>query len=72
MSLFVSKEQRSKAKWTKRDKKREIKCKKSRKRKKGLTKWHKSDKINKSPRESDKGRSETKVKGSGEQERPEE
>lgn len=51
MSLFVSKEQKSKAKWTKRDKKREIKCKKSRKRKKGLTKWHKSDKINKSPRE---------------------
>ena len=34
---FVSKEQRSEAKWTKRDKKREIKCKKSRKRKKGLT-----------------------------------
>ena len=52
MSLFVSKEQRSEAKWTKRDKKREIKCKKSRKRKKGLTKRHKSDKINKSPRES--------------------
>ena len=51
MSLFVSKEQRSKAKWTKRDKKREIKCKKSRKRKKGLTKRVKSDKINKSPRE---------------------
>ena len=51
MSLFVSKEQRSEAKWTKRDKKREIKCKKSRKRKKGLTKGHKSDKINKSPRE---------------------
>ena len=42
----------SKAKWTKRDKKREIKCKKSRKQKKGLTKRHKSDKINKSPRES--------------------
>ena len=38
MSLFVSREQRSEAKWTKRDKKREIKCKKSRKRKKGLTK----------------------------------
>ena len=72
MSLFVSKEQRSEAKWTKRDKKREIKCKKSRKRKKGLTKGHKSDKINKSPRESDKERSETKVKGSGEQKRPEE
>lgn len=35
LSLFVSKEQRSKAKWTKRDKKREIKCKKSRKRKRG-------------------------------------
>ena len=51
MSLFVSREQRSKAKWTKRDKKREIKCKKSRKRKKGLTKRVKSDKINKSPRE---------------------
>ena len=44
MSLFVSREQRSKAKWTKRDKKRE----------------------------SDKGKSETKVKGSGEQKRPEE
>jgi len=42
---------KSEAKWTKRDKKREIKCKKSRKRKKGLTKGHKSDKINKSPRE---------------------
>ena len=51
MSLFVSKEQMSKAKWTKRDKKREIKCKKSRKRKKGLTNVTKSDKINKSPRE---------------------
>ena len=51
MSHFVSKEQSSEAKWTKRDKKRKIKCKKSRKRKKGLTKWHKSDKINKSPRE---------------------
>ena len=51
MSLFVSKEQRSEAKWTKRDKKREIKCKKSRKQKKGLTKRHKSDRINKSPRE---------------------
>ena len=72
MSLFVSKEQRNEAKWTKRDKKREIKCKKSRKRKKGLTKRVKSDKINKSPRESDKGISETKVKGSGEQKRPKE
>ena len=51
LSLFVSREQRSKAKWTKRDKKREIKCKKSRKQKKGLTKRRKSDKINKSPRE---------------------
>ena len=51
MSLFESKEQRNQAKWTKRDKKREIKCKKSRKRKKGLTKGVKSDKINKSPRE---------------------
>ena len=51
MSLFVSKKQRNEAKWTKRDKKREIKCKKSRKRKKGLTKGVKSDKINKSPRE---------------------
>ena len=51
MSLFESKEQRNEAKWTKRDKKRKIKCKKSRKRKKGLTKRHKSDKINKSPRE---------------------
>ena len=50
MSLFVSKE-KNQAKWTKRDKKREIKCKKSRKRKKGLTKRVKSDKINKSPRE---------------------
>ena len=39
---------------------------------KRLTKWHKSDKINKSSRESDKGRSETKVKDSGEQKRPEE
>ena len=51
MSLFVSREQRSEAKWTKRDKKREIKCKKSRKRKKGLTNVYKSDRINKSPRE---------------------
>ena len=42
---------KNQAKWTKRDKKREIKCKKSRKRKKGLTKRVKSDKINKSPRE---------------------
>jgi hypothetical protein len=29
----------------------EIKYKKDRRGKKGLTKWHKSDKINKSPRE---------------------
>ena len=38
MSLFISKEQRSKAKWTKRDKKREIKCKKKQKAKKGVDK----------------------------------
>ena len=48
---FCMKRTKSEAKWTKRDKKREIKCKKSRKRKKGLTKGHKSDKINKSPQE---------------------
>lgn len=36
---------------SKKNEKREIKCKKSRKRKKGLTNVYKSDKINKSPRE---------------------
>ena len=40
--------------------------------KKLLTNVAVDDKINKSSRESDKERSETKVKGSGEQERPEE
>ena len=37
-----------------------------------MTKRVKSDKINKSPRERDKEKSETKVKGSGEQKRPKE
>ena len=40
--------------------------------KKLLTNVAVDDKIYKSPRESDKGRSETKVKGSGEQKRPKE